>query len=816
MASIMAQRVGVSSVASSRAGRPSRAGIVAPRAALLTQAPKISQKAPITSSSSSSKPAGFELGFTKDNEVFVGRMAMAGFAASVVGEVLSGGQGALAQLSYLYGLPEAQVGLFLAGLVGFNLVAGLLPTAATFKPEQVAANKADAADGPLGNPKVTPFQVKKFFGVTDWGFTAQNELFAGRLAQLGFAAGLLGEVATGLGPLGQLAAETGISMQNLQFGLVMWAAFMACTAVNTLTGKKGSRKAATTSSSPASTTKVAASGTGKAVKQVLAKALPANLNQWLLCVVSGNVLQRLLRLPGTSQATSIVFFSAGLKSEASLQQHQAQQQWQAQLQRGGRQQLSQTQPQQGAYGRCDDLLQPEELGEDQPGLPAVLTPKASAVRAVKKNDWALRSVLKVFVVKVDPNYAQPWQKCPQRSSSGSAFVLDTEQRIIITNAHVVANAVTVYVRRPGNPKKWRSQVTCMGKQSDLALLTVPEDAFWGDDLRPLVFLKEVPELQGPISVAGYPVGGDSLSITKGIVSRVSMVRYSQSGRLLGIQIDAAINPGNSGGPAFADMQEGKVAGVAFSKNVSSSTDNIGYVIPYPIVEHFLSEYRTAGAYQGVCSPGFYTQPMENPAQQQYLQVPEGASGCIVVKLEPSTEAAQHLQLADVILEVEGTPIAADESVQFRDDERVDYSHVISLKHVGDALNLKILRQGQVRDVGFTLHKQQHLVGILHEVDCLPSYYVAGGLVFAPLSLPCMEAVYGSRKWRTLAPISVLQAFVQQRVSPSQQVVILVQVLSHEINHGYNTACCRSRRSTRSRCTTWRTWRPWWTRASSRT
>ncbi|WIA37202.1 hypothetical protein OEZ86_014154 [Tetradesmus obliquus] len=433
---------------------------------------------------------------------------------------------------------------------------------------------------------------------------------------------------------------------------------------------------------------------------------------------------------------------------------------------------------------ADDLLQPEELGEDQPVHPAVLTPKASAVRAVKKNDWALRSVLKVFVVKVDPNYAQPWQKCPQRSSSGSAFVLDTEQRIIITNAHVVANAVTVYVRRPGNPKKWRSQVTCMGKQSDLALLTVPEDAFWGDDLRPLVFLKEVPELQSPISVAGYPVGGDSLSITKGIVSRVSMVRYSQSGRLLGIQIDAAINPGNSGGPAFADMTEGTVAGVAFSKNVSSSTDNIGYIIPFPIVEHFLSEYRARGVYQGVVSPGFYTQPMENPAQQQYLQVPEGASGCIVVKLEPSTEAAQHLQLADVILEVEGEPIAADESVQFRDDERVDYSHVISLKHVGDNLNLKILRQGQVRDVCFTLHKQQHLVGILHEVDCLPSYYVAGGLVFAPLSLPCMEAVYGSRKWRTLAPISVLQAFVQQRTSPSQQVVILVQVLSHEINHGY--------------------------------
>jgi hypothetical protein len=120
--------------------------------------------------------------------------------------VLSGGQGALAQLSYLYGLPEAQVGLFLAGLVGFNLVAGLAPNSATFAPEQRAANEVDAADGPLRNPKVTLFQVKRFFGVTDWGFTPQNELFAGRLAQLGFAAALLGEVATGLGPLGQLAA----------------------------------------------------------------------------------------------------------------------------------------------------------------------------------------------------------------------------------------------------------------------------------------------------------------------------------------------------------------------------------------------------------------------------------------------------------------------------------------------------------------------------------------------------------------------------------------------------------------------------------
>jgi len=67
--------------------------------------------------------------------------------------------------------------------------------------------------------------------------------------------------------------------------------------------------------------------------------------------------------------------------------------------------------------------------------------------------------------------------------------------------------------------------------------------------------------QDSILVAGYPMGGDSLSITKGIVSRVVMTRYAHaSNKLLGIQIDAAINPGNSGGPAFLDLQQVALSG----------------------------------------------------------------------------------------------------------------------------------------------------------------------------------------------------------------------------------------------------------------
>eukprot|EP00878_Enallax_costatus_P015084 GHUV01015795.1.p1 GENE.GHUV01015795.1~~GHUV01015795.1.p1 ORF type:complete len:188 (+),score=63.76 GHUV01015795.1:158-721(+) len=178
---------------------------------------------------------------------------MTGFAASVVGEILSGGQGALAQLGYDFGLPTYQIGLFLAGLISFNLIYGLLPSAATYKPEAQQAIESDV--GPIQDPKITIFDVKKFFGVTDWGFTPENELFAGRMAQLGFAASLIGELVTGLGPLGQFSAESGIPVQNIQFGLGIWAAFMACTAVDKLTGKKDNSKTGSSKTTKSNTVK---------------------------------------------------------------------------------------------------------------------------------------------------------------------------------------------------------------------------------------------------------------------------------------------------------------------------------------------------------------------------------------------------------------------------------------------------------------------------------------------------------------------------------------------------------------------------------
>merc|ERR1712094_60641 len=145
---------------------------------------------------------GFDVtwGFTKANELFVGRLAMLGFAFATLGEIITG-KGAIAQLGFETGISPVDADGLILGLIGF------------FK---------DGDD-------------KLFKG--GFGFTKDNELFVGRMAQLGFAASLIGELYTGDGPLGQLGLETGIPLNEAEPLLLLSIAFTLLAAINPGKGK---------------------------------------------------------------------------------------------------------------------------------------------------------------------------------------------------------------------------------------------------------------------------------------------------------------------------------------------------------------------------------------------------------------------------------------------------------------------------------------------------------------------------------------------------------------------------------------------------
>merc|ERR1712032_1127705 len=165
------------------------------------------------------------LGFTNANELFVGRMAMLGFAASLIGEIMTG-KGALAQFD-----TEPLV----LGLIAFNLFAAFAPGKGKFIPDREESTSRKA--GSLQDPKISLATPGKFFGISGPGFTKENELFVGRVAQLGFAASLIGEAITGQGPLAQFNLETGIPLADAEPALLFSIVLLGLTAVNEGTGK---------------------------------------------------------------------------------------------------------------------------------------------------------------------------------------------------------------------------------------------------------------------------------------------------------------------------------------------------------------------------------------------------------------------------------------------------------------------------------------------------------------------------------------------------------------------------------------------------
>ena len=143
---------------------------------------------------------------------------------------------------------------------------------------------------------------------------------------------------------------------------------------------------------------------------------------------------------------------------------------------------------------------------------------------------------------------------------------------------------------PSNARAIRTNIrprcSFVAHDCDLALLDVAAPNFF-KDMVPLTF-GGIPELESTVSAYGYPIGGERMSVTTGIVSRIDFQLYTHSSidSHLAIQISAQINPGNSGGPV---MQNGKVVGVAFQGYSGDVAQGVAYMIPTPVIQRFLKD-----------------------------------------------------------------------------------------------------------------------------------------------------------------------------------------------------------------------------------
>jgi len=387
---------------------------------------------------------------------------------------------------------------------------------------------------------------------------------------------------------------------------------------------------------------------------------------------------------------------------------------------------------------------------------------------------AYPEVVRVFATTQDPDYDGPWQARTPSSSTGSGVVIGPGE--ILTGAHVIANATFLQVQKPSHPDKAVARVKAVSHDSDLALLEVVEPAGFLADITPAQ-VGDMPRLRDEVAVVGYPVGGEEISITEGVVSRVEVQRYSHSQRhLLAVTVDAAINAGNSGGPVFGD---GKVVGIAFQK--MSGVDNIGEMVPPPIIKAFLAGTRN-GRRSEVPALGLLTQNLENPLLRRQLGLTGEQSGVMVVSVDHGGSSDGVLAPRDVILAIDGLPIASNGTVQYLARHRTRFDVTLTGKYVDDKVALSILRSSTRLDVEVTLAPWQPLVP-RSRYDQPPTYFVYGGLVFQTLTRDFLTTW---DKWWNKAPKEFLFYYYSGVRTPDRdEVVILTQILADEINVGYS-------------------------------
>lgn len=415
------------------------------------------------------------------------------------------------------------------------------------------------------------------------------------------------------------------------------------------------------------------------------------------------------------------------------------------------------------YSASQVLAQTEAPAAAPPETPPIPETPAGAPSDI------YRSVVRIEAAVQVPDYSTPWNSGRFGGGIGTGFLIG--ENTFLTNAHVVSNERRLLITVHGSPRKYPAKVKFIAHDCDLALLEV--DDFKDFEKFPKLSLGDVPQLESQVRVIGYPIGGERLSVTRGVVSRIDFSSYSHSraDQHLIVQIDAAINPGNSGGPV---LQDGKVVGVAFQG--LRQADNTGYIIPTPVIRRFLKDIED-GSYDHYVDLGASTFPLYNPAMRQALKLPDNGLGVLVTDVTPTGASEGVLKPGDVLLDIDGHEIDSAGQILL-DGEKVDLNEVVERKFAGDKVKLRIQNTEGSKEVEVALKPLPPARMYAIQYEKKPRYLVFAGLVFQPLD----TNLFVSSKFDNVNVRRLYSDYVPKGVfTEREDIVLLTRVESDPIN-----------------------------------
>lgn len=406
-----------------------------------------------------------------------------------------------------------------------------------------------------------------------------------------------------------------------------------------------------------------------------------------------------------------------------------------------------------------------------------VSPSAAADDSIQIRD----SVVKIFTTYRAPDFESPWTKITPQEISGTGFVIEGNR--ILTNAHVVEMASQIFVQPPHSADKYRAQVIGIAQGIDLAVIELRKESDrekFHDEFPPLQLSKTLPAIGSTVQAIGFPLGGEQISLTEGVVSRIEFIGYAADTSGLRIQVDAALNHGNSGGPV---VQNNEVIGVVFSG--IESADNIGYVIPAEEVVAFLDDIND-GTYNGrprLFAQGFQT--AENPALREWLGFDASQTGLLYTgKADDNEETV--LMPWDLIDKIGDADIDNAGMITVGDNLRLSWGYLIPrLAEESDdsTIPLTVLRGGESVTIQFPVSTDRD--SLLPTIgDAYPEYFIVGPLVFSPARREHLMNFYAPYLAMQGNP-AALRSDELRNVEGEEIVMIVSDFLPHPITKGYD-------------------------------
>lgn len=393
------------------------------------------------------------------------------------------------------------------------------------------------------------------------------------------------------------------------------------------------------------------------------------------------------------------------------------------------------------------------------------------------------SVVKVFSSMRYPDPYKPWTKEAPTEATGSGVVISGNR--ILTNAHVVMFASEVQVRANQSGNKVTARVESLARDMDLAILKLDDDSFFKD--RPaLPCQSTLPEIKDAVMAFGYPVGGDSLSVTKGIVSRLDFAPYGYDPGGTGaaglrIQVDAAINPGNSGGPAVVGD---KMIGLAFAS--LGGAQNISYIIPCAEIEPYLADIAD-GRYDGKPVLQGRLQTLENAALRAFLKLPPDTQGIVVDEPAPVPGGA-GLKKWDVITKIGDSAIDDQGMVKLGANSRVGFQFLVQGVARGGTVHLTVIRDS--KEIRIDLPVKPARPNLIPSLDGdYPSYFVYGPLVFSNASTEYVGGFMRNQGLGNMLGVmtsSLVTRMLDEPAFPGERLVVVASpFFPHRLAQGYS-------------------------------